>query len=451
MSLLDRSFDFYAKRTISSFARREIVLQALLVGIIAGLAATLFRYSVNLLDSLLLESFHYLTILQKLAFIPFITTIGGLVAGILVFKIDKNASGSGIPEVKNYLTKFRQKLGLRAIVTKFFAGIIGIGSGMSLGREGPSVHLGAGAGDLVSRWFNLKGFKRKNLVAAGAGAAIGATFNAPIAATIFVMEELVHVFRSSLLFPVLIATVTASVLARTLLGNNFAFHLPEITAQGESSNIIVYIILGIVAGLVGGAFTKNILFNLNLFERFNKIPNMFKPAIAGFFTGLVGVFLPFVLGPGNQAINALLEGNFSLLLIFLILVGKFLLTSFCYGSGAAGGLFLPTIMLGAFTGYFVGTIANVYLGFSVDPALVSVLGMGAFLSAVVRTPITAVVIVFELTGDYNHILPIMLSAGIADLIADRLHSHSVYELLLERKTNNSKPEKFNELVLDAGV
>lgn len=446
MNILDTHFEIDPARTLQNFARREIVFQALLVGIIAGLVAVLFRYLVTELDSFLFESSQGMTIAHKMLMLPLITTTGGLIAGLLIYKIHPEASGSGIPEVKTFLTKFGRRFQVRAVITKFFAGLIGIGSGLSLGREGPSVHLGAGAGALVCRLFKVTGFKQKNLVAAGAGAAIGATFNAPIAATLFVMEELVHVFRSSLLFPVLIATVTASVLARALLGNNAAFDVPQITAIGDYTTIPVYIALGIVSGVLGGLFTKNVLFNLNLFDKFHKIPNYLKPAIAGFVTGLVGVFIPFIMGPGNHAIDLLLDGKFTLMLILAIFIGKFFLTSFCYGSGATGGLFLPTIVLGAFTGYFVGEIANSFLGLPVDPVLVSILGMGAFLSAVVRTPLTAVVIVFELTGDYTHILPIMLSAGIADLIADRLHSHSIYELLIERKEKKAEKKIAQELV-----
>lgn len=439
MSIVDPNFELKTKNLLKRFARSELVLQALLVGIISGLLAVLFRYSITWLDSLLFETASKVCLWQKLLIFPFITAFGGLLAGILVYKVAPESAGSGIPEVKYYLSKFSQKIRRRIIATKFFAGVIGIGAGLSLGREGPSVQLGAGAGALVSKWFKVDGIKQKKLVAAGAGAAIAATFNAPIAATIFVLEELVHIFKSSLLFPVITATVTASVLARFLLGNNYAFTIPELTIQPDHQNIPVYIILGIVSGLIGVAFTSNIMSNLKMFDRIN-IPKYLKPAIAGFFTGLIGVFLPFVLGPGNQAIDFLLEGKLVLLSVFLIMVGKFFLTSFCFGSGAAGGLFLPTIMLGAFAGYFVGGIAGIF-GVQVDPAVVSLVGMGAFLSAVARTPLTAVVIVFELTGDYNHILPIMLSAAIADLIADKLNSPSVYALLMLRKDQKLKAEK----------
>ncbi len=436
---------------IKKFARREIVLQAVLVGIISGLLAVLFRYSISTINFFLFETLDKTPLIQKICFLPLVTALGGLIAGILVWKVAPESSGSGIPEIKYFLAKTGQKFRKRVVAVKFFAGIIGIGSGLSLGREGPSVHLGGGAGAMVSNIFKVEGIQRKNLVAAGAGAAIAATFNAPIAATIFVLEELVHAFKSALLFPVIIATVTASVLARFLLGNNYAFKIPEITIHPDYQNLPVYIILGVAAGLVGVAFTRNIMLNLELFEKIKTLPAYAKPAIAGFFTGIVGVFLPFILGPGNEAIELLLEGKIALFIIFLVIVGKFFITAFCFGSGAAGGLFLPTIMLGAFIGYFTGEVANTLAGFQVDPVVVSLVGMGAFLSSVVRTPLTAVVIVFELTGDYTHILPIMLSAAIADIIADKLHSPSIYNLLMMKKEQKIKAEKLQKSFLEPDV
>ena len=447
---IDHNFEHNAKAVLKKFARGKIVLQAILVGIISGLLAVLFRYSVSQLDSFLFETSDKMSLLYKIISIPLITGFGGLIAGLLVFKIAPESSGSGIPEVKYFLSKLGQKFRKRVIITKFFAGVIGIGAGLSLGREGPSVQLGAGAGALVSRLYKLQGFKERKLIAAGAGAAIGATFNAPIAATIFVLEELVHVFKSSLLFPVLVATVTASVIARSLLGNNYAFDIPKLSIQPDYQNLHIYIVLGIFAGFLGVAFTRNIMSNLKYFESI-KTPNWFKPAIAGFFTGLVGVFLPFILGPGNQAISYLLEGKIPLLLIVIVFVGKFFLTPFCFGSGAAGGLFLPTIMLGAFLGYFTGNVAQNFLSLQVEPIVVALVGMGAFLSAVARTPITAVVIVSELTGDYSHILPIMLSAAVADLIADKLNSPSVYALLMLRRGRIIKTKEDEQEILEEAL
>ena len=326
---------------------------------------------------------------------------------------------------------------IRSIIVKFIAGVAGIGTGLSLGREGPSVQLGAGAGALVAKFFKMKGANQGKLIAAGAGAAIGATFNAPIAGTIFVLEELVNKFSSSLLFPVLVATVTASSIARYFLGNNPSFVIPQITQHFTVDGVFICIILGVVSGFLGVLFARVIYKNNVLFAEMNKIPNWIKPAIAGFVVGVIGVFLPYVLGSGNLSVDLLLANKISLSLVIVIFIVKFLLTPFCFGSGAAGGIFLPMLMLGAFLGYIVAFIFN-NLGFNVDPVLISMIGMGAFLSAVARTPITAVVMVFEMTSGYSHILPIMLSAAIADLIAEKLNHKPIYAELIVNQVKSKE-------------
>lgn len=418
-------------KNVVRIAKSEVALQAILVGFLAGLFAVLFQFCIEYFSQYISVQTQGFSFSYKLLLMPLITALGGLIAGIMVCKYCPDGGGSGIPLVKYSLSKLTNRIRLRSVVTKFFAGIVGIGSGLSLGREGPSVHLGAGAGTLVSKMLNHKGILKHKLIAAGSGAALAATFNSPIAAAVFVFEELLHVFTSAMLFPVLLATVTAATIARFFLGNHFAFVIPATQMPISSENIIVFVILGIVAGYAGVGFSKYIQLNINLFKCI-KIPSCFKPALAGFIVGLVGVFIPFLLGPGNEAINSLLNGEITISYIVLILLLKFILTPLCFGSGAAGGLFLPTIMIGAMLGGLTSFIFNNFLSIQIDPTVVILVGMGAFLTAVVRTPITAVIIVFEMTGDYNHILPIMLSAAIAELIADKMHSISIYEILLQR-------------------
>lgn len=420
---------------LQEIARSKIIVQAILVGIISGLLVVLFKISIN---GLFLSIQHFLSqfsFTQKALIFPLITTLGGLISGLLVFKIAPETKGSGIPYVKMTMARMGNMTRMRSIVVKFFAGIAGIGTGLSLGREGPSVQLGAGAGALVGKIFKMKGTNQDKLIASGAGAAIGATFNAPIAGTVFVLEELVQKFTPSLLFPVLVATVSAASVARHFLGTNPSFTLPQIEGGITLENIPVCIILGIVAGILGVLFSKVILFNNKLFDRMQKIPNPAKPAIAGLVTGIAGLFLPYILGSGNFSVDMLLEHKFTVSMILIIFTVKFFITPFCFGSGAAGGIFLPMLMLGSFLGYLTGVIAN-YAGFHTNPVIIAILGMGAFLSAVARTPITAVVMVFEMTGGYSHILPIMLSAAIADLTAEKLNQKPIYASLIVQNTKN---------------
>lgn len=429
---------------LQEIVRSKIIVQAILVGLISGMLVVGFKVSINSLFWTIQKFLSAFSTWQKALIFPLITTLGGLISGFLVFKFAPETKGSGIPYVKMTMARMGNMTRIRSIVVKFFAGVTGIGTGLSLGREGPSVQLGAGAGALVGRLFKMSGTNQDKLIAAGAGSAIGATFNAPIAGTIFVLEELVQKFTPALLFPVLVATVSAASLARHFLGSNPSFDLPKLQGGITLENIPVCIILGLVAGLLGVLFSKVIFFNNKLFDKMSKIPNYFKPAIAGLAVGLIGLVIPYVLGSGNFSVDLLLQHKFSLGLVLIIFIAKFFVTPFCFGSGAAGGIFLPMLMLGSFLGYIVSTVCNSF-GFHTDPIVIAILGMGAFLSAVARTPITAVVMVFEMTGGYSHILPIMLSAAIADLVAEKLNQKPIYASLIVQNSKFGDAKILSEL------
>ena len=431
---------------LQEIARSKIILQAILVGLISGLLVVLFKVCINKLFALIQNYISQFDLIHKLFIFPIITTFGGLISGILVYKFAPETKGSGIPFVKMVMARMGNITRVRTIVVKFLAGVAGIGTGLSLGREGPSVQLGAGAGALVGKIFKMKGTDQGKLIAAGAGSAIGATFNAPIAGTIFVLEELVNKFSASLLFPVLVATVTASSVARHFLGNNPSFTIPYITHDLSFEGISVCIILGIVAGFLGVAFAKIIYKNNEFFEKMDKIPNWLKPAIAGFGIGVIGIFIPYVLGSGNLSVDLLLQHKLALSVVVLVFAVKFFVTPFCFGSGAAGGIFLPMLMLGSFLGYIVASIFNMF-GFHVDVVVMAMIGMGAFLASVARTPITAVVMVFEMTAGYTHILPIMLSAAIADLIAEKLNHRPIYASLIVNQVKSQEAKLLSSLLV----
>lgn len=429
---------------LQEIARSKIVLQAILVGLISGLLVVLFKICINELFVFIQNSIAHFDLLHKLFIFPIITTLGGLISGILVFKFAPETKGSGIPFVKMVMARMGNITRLRSIIIKFIAGVTGIGTGLSLGREGPSVQLGAGAGALVGKIFKMRGTDQSKLVAAGAGSAIGATFNAPIAGTVFVLEELTNKFSANLLFPVLVATVTAASVARHFLGNNPSFTIPYITHNLSFEGIFVCIILGIIAGFLGVAFAKIIYKNNDFFENINKLPNWLKPAIAGFVIGIIGLFIPYILGSGNLSVDLLLQHKLTLTTVLLVFVAKFFITPFCFGSGAVGGIFLPMLMLGSFLGYIVASVFNI-LGIQTDVIVMSMIGMGAFLSAVARTPITAVVMVFEMTAGYTHILPIMLSAAIADLVAEKLNHRPIYASLIVNQVKSPEAKHLSKL------
>jgi len=438
------------KHFINEIPRSKIILQSILVGLFAGLLVVLFRVAIAKIFVFTQDFVNSYSFSVKALLFPLITTAGGLVSGILVWKFAPETKGSGIPYVKMTLTRMGKLIRIRSIIVKFFAGLAGIGTGLSLGREGPSVQLGAGAGALIGKFFKMNGTDKDKLIAAGAGSAIAATFNAPIAGTIFVLEELVNKFSSSLLFPVLIATVCADTLARFLLGNNPCFIIPQNIRDSGMMNIPACLFLGIAAAFAGVLFAKVIFLNNRLFNAI-KLPDYLKPAIAGAVVGLFGLFAPLVLGSGNIAVDFLLAHKLQLGVIVIMFLLKFFLTPLCFGSGAAGGIFLPTLMLGAFLGYMVAVVLN-FAGVAVDPVMLSVLGMGAFLSAVARTPITATVMVFEMTGSYNFILPIMLCSAIADLTAEKLGHKPIYSMLIVNdSTKTGEAKQLSEIKVKSAM
>ena len=416
--------------------RSKIFIQSVLVGLVSGLFVVLFRISIDNIFSFIMKNIYRFWYV-----FPFVTAIGGLISGYLVYKFAPETKGSGIPYVKASLMHLGNLTRVRSIFVKFLGGIASIGTGMPLGREGPSVQLGAGSGALIGKLFKLSGTNKDKLISAGAGSAIAATFNAPIAGTIFVLEELMQKFNSSILFPVLIATVTASSFARHILGDKTSFQIPPLP-QNASTNILICIATGIIAGILGVLFSKLIHKNNTLFSKIKTKP-YFKTAIAGFAAGIIGLIAPQVLGSGTHSVDSLLLNTIPFYAILLIFTLKFLITPFCFGSGVVGGIFLPMLMLGAYLGYILGVITN-SLGFDVNLTITALIGMAAFLSAVARTPITATVMVFEMTGGYNFILYIMLACAIADITAEKFNHKPIYSELIVNQAKNSKEAKLLE-------
>ena len=408
----------------------KIFGQAIFVGLLTGIVCFLFRFGIEHLFDFVMNVFYPHTILFLI-----VATLGGLISGVLVFKFAPETAGSGIPYVKMALLKTGKLIRVRTIFVKFISGVIGIGTGLSLGREGPSVQLGAGVGSFVGKVCKLNGNNRDKLIASGAGAAIGATFNAPIAGTLFVLEELIHKFNPSMLFPTLLATVVASSVVRFFLGTNPCFNIVFPNVELNFNLITICIILGLVSGMMGVVFSKTIFLFSNVYSKI-KVPNYVKPAIAGFLTGCVGLFIPYILSSGNGTVEMLAHNSFPIALVIIIFLAKFIITPLCFGSNAAGGIFLPMLVLGSFLGYIVGFISN-SLGIEVNLVAMSVIGMAGFLSSVARTPLTAVVMVFEMTGGYECIIPLMLTAAISDIVAEKLNHKPIYSELVVNQFKNS--------------
>lgn len=431
ISEISDEFRHYLKHHFS--LRQQSLILALIVGLLAGLFGFAFKFSIEYVHIGIHCFASNINNWWEWLYLPVIGFIGGSIAGYCV-QIVPQASGSGIPEVRLALHRAGKEIQRRNIFFKFIGGIAGIGTGLSMGREGPTVQIGASCGTLISRMFNLKGKRQKNLVASGAGAGLAAAFNTPIAGVLFVVEELAHNFSAKFLAPCIIASVTASVVIRHCSGNKLSYAVPVLPGDFELNQLPVYIVVGLLAGLLGVVFIQSIIKSLDSFSSIKGFPKWLQVGFAGLITGIVAIHIPEVTGDGHAGVEMLLNGKVLLFIIPLWFVLKLLLTSLAYGSGAPGGLFAPSLLCGAAVGLFVGSITEQLFPGIIKPEVVALVGMASFFTAVVRTPITAAVIIFEMTGNYHSILPIMFSCILADVVSSKLFPRAIYPALLFRST-----------------
>ena len=415
-------------------SRRRQFPRAAIVGLLAGLLAVAFRRTLELFEWLrnALISFGHLHptwgFLIPIAF-------GAATAGVGVFLVQRFApevSGSGIPHLKSVLHRLRGMSWKRILAIKFSGGALSIGGGLALGREGPTVQMGGAIGQMVSQWFSGTVRERQTLIAAGAGAGLAAAFNAPLSGVIFVLEELQRDFAPTVFTATFVACVVADVVARLLGGQLPAFHVASLPIAPLES-LPVFLLLGLVTGVLGVAFNRILVNCLNLFARAGRWPRGAAGALVGAGVGLVGWFLPNALGGGHQMVEQTLAGQIALGSLAVMFLLRFGLTMFSYGSGAAGGIFAPLLVLGAQIGLMIGLLAaRFFPAAAPEPAMFAVVGMAAYFTAIVRAPLTGIVLIVEMTGNYSLMLPLLVACFCAYGVADLLGDTPVYEALLER-------------------
>ncbi|MFN6481026.1 chloride channel protein [Nostoc sp. DedQUE07] len=412
--------------------KRLAFVEACLIGLVSGLAAVLLGQAVDWAGALRVHlSYHWSAYLV----LPGVGLIGGFLAGWLVERFAPEASGSGMSEVKAVLARVPMPLNLRIALVKLIGATLVLGSGMPLGREGPTVQIGAALANQLSNWAPTSPEHRRQLIAAGAGAGLAAAFNAPIAGVLFVVEELLQDVSGITLGTAILASFIASVISRlygshSLDLNHLNLGLPDTTFFAQE--IPFYLILGVLAGLLGILFNKGILESLAINRRLLRLSLSWRIGIAGLVTGAAIAFLPDTFRDHAGLREILLVGSANWSFAAIALLVQFTLIIFTYGSGAPGGLLVPTLALGAALGYLVGAVEHSLLGMSAATVYAHV-GMAAFFSAVSKVPITAVVIVFEMTTDFNLVLPLMIASVVAYLVAEKIDRRSLYDLLLEWK------------------
>ena len=355
--------------------------------------------------------------------------VGSLSMGFLLFKYFPDARGSGVPQTKAALYARGGFISLRTVVGKFFCTSATLASGIPLGREGPSVQVGAGIASLLGRALGLSPEKIKSLIPVGAAAAIAAAFNTPLAAVLFALEEVVGDLHAPVLGSVVLASATSWAMLRLLLGNDPLFKVPQYQLVSPAE-FLIYAVLGLLGGLLSVAFTKLLL---KLRERFLRLPRKtmwFQPVVGGVAVGIMGWFVPQILGVGYSYVGQVLNGGMALRLMVLLLVLKLFAVVISYASGNAGGIFGPALFLGAMLGGAVGTVAhNCFPGHVATAGAYALVGMGAAFAGVVRAPMTSVVMIFETTRDYAVIVPLMISNLVSFFISSRMQRQPIYEVL----------------------
>jgi chloride channel protein, CIC family len=355
--------------------------------------------------------------------------VGSLSMGFLLFKYFPDARGSGVPQTKAALYAREGFISLRTVVGKFFCTSATLASGIPLGREGPSVQVGAGIASLLGRTLGLSPEKIKSLIPVGAAAAVAAAFNTPLAAVLFALEEVVGDLHAPVLGSVVLASATSWAMLRLLLGNDPLFKVPQYQLVSPVE-FLVYAVLGLFGGLLSVAFTKSLL---KLRERFLRLPKRtmwFQPVVGGVAVGIMGRFVPQILGVGYGYVGQVLNGGMALRLMVLLLVLKLFAVVISYASGNAGGIFGPALFLGAMLGGAVGTVAhNFFPGDVATAGAYALVGMGASFAGIVRAPMTSVVMIFETTRDYAVIVPLMISNLVSFFISSRLQRQPIYEVL----------------------
>ena len=355
--------------------------------------------------------------------------VGSLGIGYLLFRYFPHARGSGVPQTKAALFAREGRITLRTVLGKFFCTSATLASGIPLGREGPSVQVGAGIASVLGRFLGLRPEKVKALLPVGAAAAIAAAFNTPLAAVLFALEEIVGDLHAPVLGSVVLASATSWVVLRLLLGNNPLFKVPQYQLV-HPLEFTIYALLGIAGGLISVAFTKLLLGMRERFLRFPQETLWLQPLAGGLLVGLMGLVVPQVLGVGYGYVGDALNGTMALRLMLVLVVLKLLAVATSYASGNAGGIFGPSLFVGAMLGGAVGTLAHHLLpAYTATPGAYALVGMGAVFAGIVRAPMTSVLMIFEMTQDYAVIVPLMIANLISLFISSRLQRQPIYEAL----------------------
>lgn len=426
------------------FIRRSdtafLLIFSVFTGVGAGYGAVVFRWLIHLLTRVFFDGGKSIFSFMEGYYILIIPAVGGLLVGIITNYLAPETKGHGVPEVMLAIDKDGGKIRFRVAIVKAIVSSLSIGSGGSVGREGPIVQIGSSLGSSMGQIFNLTKDKIQILVACGAGGGIAATFNAPLAGIFFALEVILRNYSPRHISSIVLSSVIATVVSRSFLGNAPAFDVP-IYQMNSAWDILFYMVFGLLAAVAGFLFIK-VLYRIE--DLFNKLPlqQYIYPAIGGLMVAVIGLWYPQVFGVGYKTIELALNGNITTALAIILLFAKLLATSLTLGSGGSGGVFAPSLFIGAMLGVAYSKLTLILMpNIGIEPGASALIGMAAVFAAAANAPISAILFLFELTGDYKIILPLMAAVIMAYLVMRGLSSESIYTLKLARRGLLSKSRK----------
>jgi len=414
-----------------------LLFLASLVGVFTGLGAYLLNLIIEAVRYSLFDQGGNLFFDAPIAdyFRILYPAIGGLAVGLLTYHLSPEVKGHGIPGVMDTVANkgglFRKRV---AFLTSINSGTT-IGSGGSAGKEGPIVQIGAALGSVIGQLFRVSQRRLKILVGCGSAAGLAAVFNAPIAGVVFAVEVILAEFSLTVFTPIVISAVIATAISHNLIGSSPLFAIPEY-ALNSPMEFPIYLVMGLTGGIISVIFIKTLYRIEDVFEEKLKIAAYIKPALGGLLTGLIAFGFPELYGFDDSATHSALIGHTEIHILAVLVIAKILATSFTLGSGGTGGLFTPSLFIGATFGALYGTIAgNIFPDITAPPGAYALVGMGVIVAGTIHAPLSALLIIFEITGDYNIILPLMLGTVTSTFMARWIEPESIYTMKVSLFSN----------------
>ncbi|MDQ1772655.1 H(+)/Cl(-) exchange transporter ClcA [Labilibaculum sp. A4] len=426
------------------------LFHALIIGLIVGLVGGFFRNTLSYIENIRDILYHqagqsgFLSWLWPILF----AIIGISIALFLVKKYAPEASGSGVQEIEGALDGLRPMRWKRVLPIKFIASLFSLGSGLLLGREGPTIQLGANIGKMVKDTLGIPDTENNSLISAGAAAGLASAFNAPFAGIIFVIEEMNGHFKFNFysLATIMIGAGTSDFIVRVLIGSKPIIQMTVF----PSPNIYgfwLFICLGLLCSIIGLFYNKLLIISLDFFQFTSKLPFIYTGIFVGLSIAVIGIFSPDIIGGGYDTIAKVLDHSFTLSFLLFLFIARMLLSLFSYSFGMPGGIFLPMLTLGVILGMLFGVSMQQFFPQLIsNPGVFTIAGMAGIFAATVRAPLTGLVLAVEMTSNYELILPLIITTVTASVFTSLLGNKPIYTTLLKRTLANvKKEEKFDDI------